>query len=191
MKTLDQQILEQHQRTMEKIKQQHKRSLNMIFMACCMALLLIVIFTISSLRSCAQPSLFKPSKKELISYGLYAASGSAKAFRDGSLDHRLSGSFWDNRISWKNKYKDFDAGDTRAAFPGSKTWLVSFTDGRHLMESLNVAFLATGTAVNIWDLRQEIQGMKPGKKILFILIKKIIYPTIVRTISFEFTYKNL
>jgi hypothetical protein len=56
---------------------------------------------------------------------------------------------------------------------------------------LNVAFLATGTAVNIWDLRQEIQGMKPGKKILFILIKKIIYPTIVRTISFEFTYKNL
>lgn len=60
--------------------------------------------------------------------------------------HWGSGQFWDNKVSWKNKYKDFDAGDTRAAFIGSKSVFVSVTDGYHLTNLIsNTANIATFT----------------------------------------------
>ena len=40
--------------------------------------------------------------------------------------------FWDPDISWKNKYRNWDQGNTKAAFPLSKSLLVSITDGQHL-----------------------------------------------------------
>jgi hypothetical protein len=52
--------------------------------------------------------------------------------------------YWDNEISWKNKYKDYDGGDLRPAYPGSKTALVAFTDGYHLTNFVtNQANIAT------------------------------------------------
>lgn len=52
--------------------------------------------------------------------------------------------FWDHSISWKNKYKDFDAGDQRPAYPGSKTVFVAFTDGYHITNFVtNQANIAT------------------------------------------------
>ena len=54
--------------------------------------------------------------------------------------------FWDNEISWKNKYKNYDAGDTRAKFLGSKSIFVFTTDGYHftafLQHSAEIATLS-------------------------------------------------
>lgn len=52
--------------------------------------------------------------------------------------------FWNPSISWKNKYKDFDAGDKSPAFPFATTWLVLFTDAWHLFQFVqNVAICLT------------------------------------------------
>lgn len=42
--------------------------------------------------------------------------------------------FWDPEISWKNKYRDYDAGDKRPAFWLSTTALVFLTDAWHLFQ---------------------------------------------------------
>ena len=39
--------------------------------------------------------------------------------------------FWDPQISWKNKYRDYDAGDKRPAFWLSTTALVFLPAGHH------------------------------------------------------------
>lgn len=44
-------------------------------------------------------------------------------------NHWGTGQFWDNRVSWKNKYK---ADGHTPRFPGSTTWAVGITDGYHL-----------------------------------------------------------
>ena len=75
---------------------------------------------------------------------LAALSGICKAIKD-TLAHHYPNSrlrslrpaqWWDASVSWKNKYRDYDRGDTRARFPGSKTILVAFTDAWHLFDNL-------------------------------------------------------
>jgi len=57
------------------------------------------------------------------------------------------GPFFDNRSSWKFKYKNYDAGDLRARFFGSKTWAAMFTDFWHLCDFIYLkAYLGAGLA---------------------------------------------
>jgi hypothetical protein len=96
-------------------------------------------------------SLKFPDKSKLLTgndWAIIAAqvlSGYANGMHEAiQAGHWGTGQFWDNSISCKNKYKDFDAGDLRPKFIGSKTALVGFTDGYHLTNLVsNAANLAT------------------------------------------------
>lgn len=44
--------------------------------------------------------------------------------------------YWNPAISWKNKYKDYDQGDTREAFLFSRSLLVWQTDAWHLVQTI-------------------------------------------------------
>lgn len=64
--------------------------------------------------------------------------------------------FWDPKLSWTNKYKNYPA-DKRAKFFGSKTFLVFLTDGWHLMQffmltCFTVASIPEGLDWKIWLL---------------------------------------
>lgn len=57
------------------------------------------------------------------------------------------GAFFDNRNSWKRKYKDYDSGDLRPRFLGSKTWAAFLTDFWHLCDFVYLkAYLGAGMA---------------------------------------------
>ena len=68
------------------------------------------------------------------------ADGTADVLRDkysSSVFKNANEQFWNPSVSWVNKYKDWPT-DTRAAFPGSKTWLVWMTDGWHLSKTIHL-----------------------------------------------------
>lgn len=52
--------------------------------------------------------------------------------------------YWNPVVSFKRKYKDFDNGDLRESYPGSKTVLVAFTDPYHWTNAVqNIGYMAT------------------------------------------------
>lgn len=90
--------------------------------------------------------------------------------------------FWDNQISWKNKYKDYDNGDTRAKFIGSKSVLVGFTDGYHLTN------LISNTA-NIATLSFAI-GSKEGRN-WKVIAKKVLIGAVANRAAFHLSYNKI
>lgn len=90
--------------------------------------------------------------------------------------------FWDNSVSWKNKYRDFDNGDTRAAFPGSKNVLVGFTDGYHLTN------LISNTA-NIATLSFAIGGKE--KKNWKVIAKKVLIAAAANRAAYYISYNKI
>lgn len=75
----------------------------------------------------------KAGKKAMISS---AAAGAFYGLNKAIQHHHFGrgNQFWDYNVSWKNKYRDYDAGDTRQAYPMSKNVLVFTTDGYHLSQ---------------------------------------------------------
>jgi len=61
--------------------------------------------------------------------------------------------WWNPTLSWKNKYRDYDNGDKRAAFPGSKTWAVWATDGYHAVRAAKKVKLIFAITINIGERR--------------------------------------
>lgn len=59
----------------------------------------------------------------------------------------LNDQYWDPAISWKNKYKDWDAGDYRPAYPGAKTWAVAGTDFYHLGRAVQRSSLMASAGI--------------------------------------------
>lgn len=88
--------------------------------------------------------------KAIIIVGLLSImSGLCKAVKD-TITHHYQASvfsclgseqFWNPEKSWKNKYKDFDTGDTRPKFVLATTVLVAATDAWHLFETMYKIFL--------------------------------------------------
>ena len=54
------------------------------------------------------------------------------------------GPWWDARTSWKRKYWDYDSGDLRPRFWGSKTVLVALTDFWHLTDFVYLSAYLVG-----------------------------------------------
>ena len=70
-----------------------------------------------------------------------------------------SENFWNPAVSWKAKYKDYDHGDIRPAFPLAKTVLVALTDAWHLFDLLHrLALLAAGIMGGIYARRTYGKG---------------------------------
>jgi len=87
--------------------------------------------------------------------------------------------WWDPDISWKNKYKDWDEGDTRARFPLSKTAFVSLTDGYHLTRMLSNKLLGTAITYNF-------SGPHRDKWYMYVVETLAIFA--VRSLGFHLTY---
>lgn len=131
-----------------------------------------------------------PDTKEVIAYSLYGASGLAKGFHDAMIFHHWgTGKFW-GPDQWENKYKNWPA-DQREAFPGSKTIFVFATDGVHLTNMIDVAFISTGTIINFGNIKTDLQQYPHGKRLLAFATKKIIYPILFRALFFETAWNTL
>lgn len=69
--------------------------------------------------------------------------------------------WWNPAMSWKNKYKDYDAGDSREAYLGSRSLLVWLTDAWHLVQTIETLAWALAIAMAIrlgWRHRESESG---------------------------------
>lgn len=127
------------------------------------------------------------SKNDVGLIVLQSISGSADGLNQKIIHHRfgLGNKFWDNRLSWKNKYKDWDNGDKSAAFMGSKTWLVMFTDGFHLTRFIDKTAMIGSIGISSYDLS------KYSKKDRWkVVVKKMVVSVIANKLFFNVVYKN-
>jgi len=138
------------------------------------------------------PKFYHFSKNEIIGMPLMSLSAYYKATRE-AINYRGFGKgemFWDINTSWKNKYKNWDKGDTRAKFPGSKTFLVMFTDGNHLMGAANTFTLTVGSFFVLGDFKREWKMYKGWERVGYIFIRKLgLYS--VRSLIFELIFEAL
>ena len=83
-------------------------------------------------------------KKDFLIYAMQFIAGCADGANQAIVYHHAGAGthFWDYNTSWKNKYRNYDAGDTRSAFFGSKSFFVGITDGNHLTRMGEPFFLA-------------------------------------------------
>ncbi len=121
-----------------------------------------------------QLKIYQLSKRETIPFfsglALSAISGVADAYHHMLTNHysefkrRHPGAnddYWDRRISWTKKYRNYPD-DTRAAYFGSKTFLVWTTDGWHLTDMLARSSFTMGLTLNLsfaeWERRPLWHG---------------------------------
>jgi len=127
------------------------------------------------------PKFYHFSKNEIIGMPLMSLSAYYKATRE-AINYRGFGKgemFWDINTSWKNKYKNWDKGDTRAKFPGSKTVLVMFTDGNHLMGAANTLTLTVGSYFVLSDFKSEWRMYKGWERVIWLVLISITYLLII------------
>jgi hypothetical protein len=120
--------------------------------------------------------------KDLLIYGLQLISGAADGANQAIVYHGAGKGrhFWDYNTSWKNKYKDYDHGNTNAAFFGSKTFLVGITDGNHLTRMINRSFSLGSMMIAMHQSNSWSQ-----------IIKKAIIASVVNRIGFTLMYNYI
>ena len=133
------------------------------------------------------PKWYKITGNDCLLMGVQSISGASDGVNQ-NLAHWRWGKgerFWDVKTSWKNKYKDWDAGDKSAAFPGSKTWLVFLTDGFHLTRTID----RTATLFSIGIAAGEIKQY-PKKDRWKAITKKVVLSALVNRIAFNIIYRE-
>jgi len=121
-------------------------------------------------------------KKDILIYAMQFVSGAADGMNQALVyHHALAGhSFWDYNTSWKRKYVDYDKGDTRAAFPGAKTWLVGITDGNHLTRMINRSFSLGSVMIAMNESNSWVE-----------IFKKIIICSLINRAGFVLMYDHI
>jgi hypothetical protein len=110
--------------------------------------------------------------------GLQFVAGFADGWHESIASyHWGKGQFWDNRVSWQNKYYHYpDA--LRSRFPGSKTWAVGLTDGYHLTRTIN----RTANLASLVIVRNDFKlGWKK-------LLKKAVILSLINRAGFYLSY---
>ena len=123
-------------------------------------------------------------KNDVFIYACQFLSGSADGVNQALVHHYLGmgNRFWDFQTSWKNKYKNYDAGDLRPAFPGATTVAVSLTDGYHLTRmadralSLGSMGFALGEKQTFKSIAKKIIICSIANRAGFFLFFNVIYP---------------
>ncbi len=136
---------------------------------------------------------WKPTKRELFGYTALTLSGVSYGFNQ-AIEHHNYGygnSFVDITVSYKNKYRNYDAGDLREAYFGSKTFLAFTTDAFHLTNTLDKGFLTTGVILTTWDFKSDLKKYPKKDRWKVIVFKKILIPLVLQHLSFELTFNNL
>lgn len=149
---------------------------------------LLLLFLLISQAATAQKKWTAISRNEIIVYSLMTVSGAADGINQAIIHHELGrgNQFWDYAKSWKNKYRDFDAGDERAAFPGSKGIFVGFTDAFHLTRMIDRGCTLAAISVSASELKQYKK-----KDRWKVVVKKLVISTVLNRIAFGLTYNNL
>jgi len=89
--------------------------------------------------------------------------------------------FWDNNISWENKYRDYPI-DKRPAYFGSKTFLAWTTDGYHLSRTISNTAILSAVVVNFDGAKKWHWYIYDF--VIFSLIKSVGFH-LVYTIAFD------
>lgn len=128
------------------------------------------------------------NRNDIIIYACMTVSGAADGVNQAIIHHELGrgSQFWDYAKSWKNKYKDFDAGDDRAAFPGSKGIFVGFTDAFHLTRMIDRGCTLACISISTFELKQYKK-----KDRWKVIAKKAVISTLLNRLTFALTYNNL
>jgi len=151
-----------------------------------MRLLLLLLFLGNT--ATAQKKWTAFSGNDIVVYSLMTVSGAADGVNQAIIHHELglNTQFWDYSKSWKNKYKDFDNGDTRAAFIGSKGIFVGFTDAFHLTRMIDRGCTLAAISVSASELKQYKK-----KDRWKVVVKKLVISTVLNRIAFGVFYNNL
>jgi hypothetical protein len=151
-----------------------------------MRLLLLILFI--SQAATAQKKWTAISGNDILVYSFVTVSGAADGVNQAIIHHELGrgNQYWDYAFSWKNKYRDFDAGDTRAAFIGSKGIFVGFTDAFHFSRMIDRGFTLGAICVSAADLTQYKK-----KDRWKVIAKKLVISTLLNRLAFVATYNNL
>jgi hypothetical protein len=145
----------------------------------------IILAIILSLPSTAQ-KWYTITKNDVAIIALGAVSGAADGVNQ-NLAHWRWGTgkpFWDVQTSWKNKYKDWDGGNTDAAFWGSKTVFVAFTDGYHLTRMIDRTAMLLSVGISAGELSKYEKKDKWK-----VVLKKIVLSSLSNRIAFNLIYK--
>jgi hypothetical protein len=126
------------------------------------------------------------TKNDAAIIALGAVSGAADGVNQ-NLAHWRWGKgkpFWDVQTSWKNKYKDFDGGNTEARYWGSKTIFVAFTDGYHLTRMVDRSAMLLSVGISTAELT------KYHKKDRWkVVSKKAFLSGMTNRLAFNIIYK--
>lgn len=146
-----------------------------------------LLFSIT-LSAGAQKKWSSINRNDLIIYSCMAVSGAADGVNQAIMHHELGrgNGFWDYAQSWKNKYRDIDAGDDRAAFFGSKSVLVGFTDAFHLTRLVDRSFTLAAITLSGCELNQYKK-----KDRWKVVAKKTFLSALVNRLAFGLTFNNL
>jgi hypothetical protein len=145
-----------------------------------------IILAVILSNQCTAQKWYSITKNDAAIFALGAVSGAADGVNQ-NLAHWRWGKgkqFWDVKTSWKNKYKDFDAGNTDAAFWGSKTVLVAFTDGYHLTRMIDRSAMLLSVGISAGELSKYDKKDKWK-----VVLKKILISSISNRIAFNLIYK--
>ena len=123
----------------------------------------------------------KLTKKDILVTALQFVSGFADGTNQAIVHHRLGAGneFWDMKTSWKRKYKDFDNGDLRPRFFGSKTIFVAGTDGFHLTRAIqrtaDIATICISVGDSWKDIKRKAIAATIGRGLGWALSYSVIF----------------
>jgi hypothetical protein len=149
---------------------------------------LLSLLLLISLSAPAQKKWMRITRNEIFVYSCMTLSGAADGVNQAIIHHELGrgNQFWDYARSWKNKYRDIDAGDDRAAFFGSKSIFVGFTDAFHLTRMVDHGCTLTAICISGGELKQYRK-----KDRWKVIAKKMVISTFLNRLAFGLTYNNL
>jgi hypothetical protein len=149
---------------------------------------LLLFLLLITQTATAQKKWTAISGNDIFVYSLMTVSGAADGVNQAIIHHELGrgNQYWDYSKSWKNKYRDIDAGDTRAAFIGSKGIFVGFTDAFHLTRMIDRGSILCAISISAGDL-----GQYEKKDRWKVIAKKMVLSTLFNRLAFCVTYNNL
>ena len=117
---------------------------------------LLVLLLLLTQAVHAQKKWTAINRNDIIVYACMTVSGAADGVNQAIIHHELGrgNQFWNYAKSWKNKYRDFDGGDERAAFIGSKGIFVRFTDAFHLTRLIDRACTMAAISISTCEFKQ-------------------------------------
>jgi hypothetical protein len=149
-------------------------------------LFIIFIVCLFATKQSTSQEWYKITKNDWGIVALGAVSGSADGVNQNLVHLRWGKGkpFWDAQTSWKNKYKDWDAGDRSERYFGSKTIFVAFTDGFHLTRMFDRNAMYFSVGISAWELNQYKK-----KDRWKIVAKKALLSGITNRLAFNIVYE--